>query len=296
MDVFALAAGPGRAFLAACAVHAAHELGLFDVLDDQPRDAAALAGRLGVGAHRLRALLDVLCLDGAARAGYRRGRVPPRPSPPPPHGWGRLAEVLRRDRPLDDEPDDPRRFHDHLREAGDPAARAVARLLPGGSLLDLGGGSGVYSRAYLDAHPAAEATVVDRPEVLPLAGELLGDRARLLAADLLGASLELRAGAVLLANVLHLYPPAICQELSARAATAVTPGGTVAIKELHVLPDRSGPAASLLFSLNMALYTDGGRVYDPGELCGFLSGAALASPTVTLLDGAGVVVTATRSG
>jgi len=294
VDVFALAAGPGRAFLTGCAVFAAHEIGLFDALDETPRAAAALAAALHTRAHRLRALLDVLRLEGAARltdAGYLRAAVPPRPAPPPPHGWGLLAEVLRTDRPLPAE--DLRRFHAHLLEAGDGPARRVADLLPPGSLLDLGGGGGVYTRAYLDRHPGSRATLVDRPDVLPLAAELLGERARLVAADLLDATFPGPAhDAVLLANVLHLYPPEICQKLSAVAAEA---GGTVAIKELEIDPQRSGPSESVLFALNMAIYTDGGRVYDAQELEGFLTGAGLRHPTTTRLGTDGIVVIATRT-
>jgi hypothetical protein len=288
----------GQDFLAACAVFAAHEVGVFAALGDAPRSAAALAAVLGVGAHRLRALLDVLRLEGAARLedrGYRRADVPPRPPAPPPHGWGRLAEVLRRDRPLDDEPHDARRFHAHLAEAGAATAREVAARLPPGSLLDLGGGGGGYSGAYLDYHPSARATLVERPAVLPLARERLGDRARLLAGDLLDPGLEVGTHqAALLANVLHLYPPAICQELSGRAAAAVEPGGVVAIVEPFLEPDRSGPPASVLFSLNMAIYTEGGAGYDPGELAAFLTSAGLAAPGVARVAGDAVLIVATR--
>jgi hypothetical protein len=69
----------------------------------------------------------------------------------------------------------------------------------------------------------------------------------------------------------------------------------VAIRELEIDRERGRPSESVLFSLNMALYTEGGRVYDAGELRGFLAAAGLSHPTATTLDGGGVVVIAART-
>jgi hypothetical protein len=48
----------------------------------------------------------------------------------------------------------------------------------------------------------------------------------------------------------------------------------VIVKDLYIAPDRSGPRASVLFALNMALYTDGGDVHDEEALADFLGGRA----------------------
>ena len=41
-----------------------------------------------------------------------------------------------------------------------------------GTLLDVGGGTGIYSFAILQRNPQLRAIVYDRPEVLKVAGEL----------------------------------------------------------------------------------------------------------------------------
>jgi O-methyltransferase len=291
------------AFLCDAAVAAGHELGVFEALRSRgDASVGELAEELGVaGRRRLRALLDVLAAlgaiqrqpwrdapDAAERGGAgprfaQAARVPPCPVVAR-AGWGLLAEVIRSDQPLPAESDAGavRRLHRHLAAAGAEAARELVAMLDGTSLLDLGAGAGAYSRAFLEAHPAGAATLVDRGEVLALAAEHLGPlaaRARFVEGDAAIVELGAGHGAVLLANLLHLHSDGMCARLCGAAADAVAPGGVVAIKDLRVDDDRRGPIDGLLFALNMALYTEGGDVYSTGELRAWLRDAGLVDIT-----------------
>ena len=262
MDVFSAALDSGFAFLRDAAIAAAHELGLFD---------APAAARAESPSRRMRALLAVLDAIGAFDG-------PPPPCPQVPReGWGRLAEVIRTDRPLplgptsspEPTPSPERttsppletRYQQHLLVASAPAARELVARLPAWlgrdprSLLDLGGGAGAYTAAFLDAYPAARATLVDREDVIALAREALarfGDRVTFVAGD----ARELIVGphdVALLANVLHLHGPQACADLCAAAARA---GELVVIKDLR--PDT---LQGRFFALGMAIYTDAGDVH-----------------------------------
>jgi hypothetical protein len=263
-------------YLIVAAAGAAHELGVFDAL---PAPAADLSQRLGVPAPRLRALVRALVLDGVLLEDggqLRRGAVPPR-RPFPRDGWGRLADVIRADRPLPGgavdalSGDELRRFHDHLRLAGREAAGEVAELLaPGGPLLDLGGGAGTYAAAYLDRYPGEHAIVVDRPNVVELARAAV-PRAQLVPLDLLGPDRWPRGARIaLLANVLHLFRAADAASLVERATRAVEPGGIIAVKDF----DAATPAG-VLFSLNMALFTEAGEVHSVDALRSFFANAGV---------------------
>jgi len=309
VDVFG-AALEARGFLGDAALAAGHELGVFEALADGPAALEAVALRIGVAAgHRLRALLDVLVALGAiscARGGdaarfAAAAAVPARPEVPR-AGWGLLAEVVRRDRPLPVEHDGEAvgRLHHHLASAGAAAAGELVAGLGAVSLLDLGAGAGAYSKAFLEAHPAGRATLVDTEQVLALAAGWLGplaDRARRIAGDAAEVDVGDGHGAVLLANVLHLHPPATCARLVAAAARAVAPGGVVVIKDLRVDDDRGGPLEGLLFALNMALYTEAGDVYPTAQLRRWLTGAGLVGVAERRLAAApdAIVVTARRS-
>jgi len=246
-------------------------------------DVAAAARRLSLSrTHRLRALADVLTLEDAWDADA--------PSLPQ-GGWGELADVIRRDRPLA-AADMLARFHAHLAAVGhDDAGILAAQLaaLPEAArgLLDLGGGAGHYAAAFLDAAPAAHATVVDRADVTALVAAR--DRLACVAGDLFDVTVE-RHGVALLANVVHLYDAADAARLVARAATLAD---VVVVKDLWIEPDRSGPAGAIYFALNMALYTDGGEVHSAARIVEWLAAAGLAGAHLDRI-GDDVVVWARR--
>lgn len=220
--------------------------------------------------HRLRALLDVL-----AAYGVRLDALPPRPDVPR-EGWGRIAEVIRSNTPLPVERGEAlRRLHVHLATAGAEAARETMALVRGTSLVDLGGGAGAYTQAFLDGDPARHATLVDVPDIIELARERLdASRVAFVASDIVEAALGAHDIA-LLANVLHLHGPAMCARLVRIAARSVERGGCVVLKDLRVDDGRMGPLEGLLFALNMALYTDEGSVYETAQLGAWLVEAGL---------------------
>ena len=287
MDVFGLAVQSASA-LCDAAMAAGHELRVFDALAHHGRSSIdELASAIGVsaGRHRLRALLDVLAVIGAIhcdRSGTPRFAAA---TVTPPHpviardGWGRLADIIRTARPLSlDDVESERRFHHHLAEAGAAAARELVPHLGDTTLLDLGAGAGAYSKAFLQEHPTARATLVDSRDVLALAHEGLGpfaERAEFVEGDASSVDAGDGYGAALLANVLHLHSADMCARLCSAAARAVEPGGVVVIKDLRVDEDRSGPLAGVLFALNMAVYTEAGDVYPTSQLRAWLSEAGL---------------------
>jgi hypothetical protein len=228
--------------------------------------------------------------SGVAARAFAVGAVPP-PATLPREGWGLLADVIRRDRPLPDDQALPA-FHAHLRDVGAAPARALAASLAelptaARGLLDLGGGAGAYSEAFAAQMPPAPVTLVDRASVIELARPHLGGRVRLVAGDILDDATPLGDGhgLALLANVLHLYGAADCARLVARAAAAVAPAGFVVVKDLFVAADRAAPMESLLFAVNMALYTDAGDVHDAGAIAAWLAAAGLHDIAVDVADG-----------
>ena len=75
-------------------------------------------------------------------------------------------------------------------------------------LVDVGGGTGIYSFALLQKHPQLRSVILDRPEVLKVAAEMadlygVADRAELRAGDMFSDELPVNADAVLLSNILH---------------------------------------------------------------------------------------------
>lgn len=162
----------------------------------------------------------------------------------------------------------------------------ASKLPPGARVLDVGCGSGAYSRLLAGTFRDVRVTAVDRQEVADVAGRLAADAG-------LAAQIEVRGGdlrqvdwgrpydLVLLSNVLHGYGETDCVELLLRARAALAPGGRIAVFEIVPDPERplDNPVAAF-FSLQM-LMTSGGRAYTLEEYRDQMALAGLRSPMVT---------------
>jgi hypothetical protein len=98
-----------------------------------------------------------------------------------------------------------------------------------GTLLDVGGGTGIYAIACLRRHPALRAIVFDRPAVLKVAGEFAASygvdhRLELHPGDMF-VDLLPAADTILLSNILHDWDVPECRELVRRCADALPVGG-----------------------------------------------------------------------
>jgi hypothetical protein len=181
----------------------AAELNLFTVLSRTPLDANKIAGRVDADVRALTFLLDALvgmgflvkqdqiyrCEDSVSR--LLSGDSPDSILPMLLHvnslweRWSRLTDVVRGV----DEPEpwfDFERNKEELRAfigamhvvASRLATKIVSGVHPGParSLLDVGGGSGSYTIAFLQAVPEMRATLFDIPPVVELARECLSRR------------------------------------------------------------------------------------------------------------------------
>lgn len=136
-------------------------------------------------------------------------------------------------------------------------------------LLDVGGGSGIYSIAMLKRYPQLRAIVIDRPEVLRVADEFrrrynVVDRLELREGDMFGTPLPTGADAILLSNVLHDWDIPDCQQLIDRCHSALNPGGQLLIHDVFLNDDLDGPLPVALYSAALFTLTLG-RAYSAAE-------------------------------
>jgi hypothetical protein len=146
-------------------------------------------------------------------------------------------------------------------------------------LLDIGGGTGIYSIAWLQKHPALRAVVWDRPEVLKVARELAGaygvsDRLETVAGDMFGDPVPGSPDVILLSNVLHDWDIPECRALVGRAASALPAGGRLLIHDVFLNDALDGPLPVALYSASLFRLTEG-RAYSAGEYRQWLAEAGL---------------------
>lgn len=151
-------------------------------------------------------------------------------------------------------------------------------------LLDVGGGSGIYSIAVLQRHSRLEAVVLDRPEVLKVAREMaeefaVSDRLHLLEGDMFEISLPANCQLHLLSNVLHDWDVPECRRLVSRCAAALPAGGRLVVHDVFLDDSLDGPLPIALYSASLFRLTEG-RAYSGAEYRGWLEDAGLRAEEI----------------
>jgi 2-polyprenyl-3-methyl-5-hydroxy-6-metoxy-1,4-benzoquinol methylase len=294
---------------AAATIMGAADSGLLAALVQGSGTSAELAGRVGLDARAADVVLGVLAsqglasLDGdvyAASPGLLGiGERFPGGVPWVASLWSHLPTFLATGEPFgpfDGNLEERERSYVVAAEALErlfgPAAAELAVRLPGAParILDVGAGSGVWSLSMAE-RCGAVVTTFDLPGVADLflsraAARGLGDRADALVGDFNATELPAEAfDRVVLANVIHLEPPARARALIARAAAAVAPGGDLVVIEPIGRETPARERAAALYALHLAMRTREGWAHRQPEITEWLRDAGLAIEAPVELEG-----------
>lgn len=148
-------------------------------------------------------------------------------------------------------------------------AAETLRLAEAGeiSILDVGGGSGVYSAVWLKLNPAARATQLDWRPINAIARRLLAeqglaDRFTSIDGDFHTTDLGTAAYDVAVySHIAHQEGPDDNVEIFAKIRAALKPGGTLVVNDYVVDDDRGGPPFPLIFTSEMLLKSRWGRTW-----------------------------------
>ncbi|MEZ5940182.1 MAG: methyltransferase [Planctomycetaceae bacterium] len=213
-----------------------------------------------------------------------------------------MVELLRNNKPVGSDSDDGVAFifRDGVKSAMDSSnlARHFTESLAGrakivapvmarqielpvdepSTLLDVGGGSGIYSIALLARYPLLTATIMDSEEVLAVADEYaqrygVDDRLTLLPGDMFTSPLP-KSDRVLLSNILHDWDVPECYKLVQRCAEALSDEGQLLIHDVYLHDDLSGPLPIALYSAALFSFTEG-RAYSAAEYQDWMEDAGL---------------------
>jgi ubiquinone/menaquinone biosynthesis C-methylase UbiE len=299
------------------ALKAAIELEVFTHIAAGAATVDALAARCHAAPRGLRALLSHLAMDGfltkdgeryglrATAAAFLDRNAPTYlgsavnfiAAPTMAEAFSHLTDAVRRGGTAIPEagslaPDHPMwvEFARSMAAVAGMSAQLLANVLdiehaPGGKVLDVAAGHGMFGITLARLNPNVHVTAVDWPNVLAVAEEharAAGVTARF--GTVAGSAFDVAFGGgydiVLVPNFLHHFDPPTCERFLAKARAALAPGGRVVIVEFVPDDDRGGPADAVRFALAMLVGTPGGDAYTFAEYRTMLRNAGFGRVTL----------------
>ena len=305
-----------RSFQPVSVLAAAAELEIFDSMTGEPRAAREIAVALKADLRATTVLLDALAALGFVQKsvdGYSiTADVVELLSRNGPHHllatvqhqanclrrWAELARVVKSGKPAErtasvrGEAGDTASFIGAMHDrAGLIADRLIHQLNPAGihHFLDVGGGSGSWTIAFLRSNASAKATIFDLPQVIPLARARTRDaavdtRVTFTPGDFLKDDLPHDVDFVWLSAIIHQNSREENRRLFNKAFAALVPGGRVGLRDMVMDDSRTAPLAGALFAVNMLVSTTGGGTFTFNEIREDLESAGFRNAEVKAKD------------
>jgi predicted O-methyltransferase YrrM len=309
----------------------ADDLGLFNLLDRRPLRLEAIGAALGLSPRAAEALVGVVTALGflSQHEGLfhltevsRNFLLPSSPfywggmlhfARSVPVGHEDLKKAIQNDRPREGtmeemwevhemEPDRARAFtsamHSRSVHLGTAAARRVAGFGTAKRLLDVAGGSGVFSIAIAREHPHIRCTVLELPRVADLAREYIaqagvGDRVDTCVANMWKDPWPAGYDALFFSNIYHDWDRARCLHLTQKGLEALPRGGRLYIHEVLLADTKDAPLVGVSDSMLMMFFTEG-KQRTAGEFASILTEAGFRDPRVIPTHGYYSVIEATK--
>ncbi len=164
-----------------------------------------------------------------------------------------------------------------------------------GSILDLGGGPGTYTRLFLGKKSDLKITIFDRPGMVAISRGLEMNRG-------LEGSVSFREGDFLeddlgggydliwLSNAVHTMGPEDVRILLSRCRDALAGGGRILVHDFFLDESGTRPERAAVFSVHMLVVSRGGRSYRLTEMIHLLETAGFSDVSLAAsLEDSGIV-------
>ena len=285
------------------------KLDVFSAIDERPKSAQDIAGRLQADPPTLSLLLNALvAMKLLAKEGEQYGNssialkyLARSSTQYVGHllllhdaewsNWGKLEETIRTGKRTVDrhvfetDPELGSHVLAVLNRIGQQSGPDLAKRLKLGGcerMCDLGGGAGTNAIAFCQVYPDLRATVFDLPETLKLTEKTVKETG-------LDSRIELHPGdfnrdplggpydVVLMSDILHYQTFQMNQDLVKKVFTALAPGGQLVIKDRFLDEAGTGPAWTTAFAVHILVNTQNGSCFQVSEAMQWLQAAGFGS-------------------
>ena len=165
-----------------------------------------------------------------------------------------------------------------------------------GSVLDVGGGSGVFLMSFLERKPELKAAVFDLPNVLPISKKIVKEegyegKIEHYEGDFTKDELPKGFDMIFLSAIIHGNSYDTNKDLVKKCHKALNSKGKIVIQDWIMDDSKTKPVQGALFSINMLVGVEGGDCYSESEVKSWLDNAGFTNMKITGLEaGLGQVV------
>ena len=161
-------------------------------------------------------------------------------------------------------------------------------LAPVRQMLDVAGGSGIYSITFAQRQPTLRATVFELPAIVPFTQDIIArhgmqERVTPCPGNYVHDDFAGGNDLALLSNALQTEGGNTCRMLVGKVFKALAPGGQLVIHGVMPNADRITPPQPALFPLQMLLSCPEGDAHPAEDICTWAAQAGFAELTVTRL-------------
>jgi hypothetical protein len=155
-----------------------------------------------------------------------------------------------------------------------PAMARKLDLSGNTALLDIAGGSGIYSCALVANHPHLRASVFEKKPVDRIARESIAKRGyaekvNVVVGDMFTDAWPTGFDVHLISNVLHDWDEEPVRNLLAKSYAALPAGGSLIVHDVHINAEKTGPLHAAEYSALLMNITEG-KCYSVGEMRAYL--------------------------
>lgn len=177
-----------------------------------------------------------------------------------------------------------------------PEQIATIDLIGVTSVLDVGGGSGCFSMAFLNRKPELRAAVFDLPNVVPISKRIIeqegfAGRIEHFVGDYTTDELPKGFDLVFLSAIIHSNSFESNRSLVKNCYNSLNPNGRIVIQDWIMNDAKTAPLQGAIFSINMLVGVEGGDCYSEKEVKSWMADAGFSeSKKVDLESGLAQVI------
>ena len=224
--------------------------------------------------------------------------------------WDTLTQVIRKGAAIELEDNFDERgsswiesFIAAMHSRGVAQGKELASLIDFSNVkrsLDIGGGSGAFTFAFIEKNPELQAVIFDLPNVIPVTQKYIdrynfNSRVATLRGNYLSDSFGEGFDLVLMSAIIHINDPVENSLLIRKGADSLNAGGKLVIMDHLMNEDRTEPLMGAVFAINMLVGTKKGDTYTHDEIGGWMKSAGLTNIDIIVAPSGMQFITGNKS-